>query len=98
MLEISTGHVPKADSEYFFRVRFDLTEKTEWYPAGMPIAWDEIALPWGKRTPAVPAASSAHESFSESGNVIALKAMPLLGSGKTDYQTLNRLAREQVKP
>ncbi len=77
MLEISTGHVPKADSEYFFRVRFDLTEKTEWYPAGMPIAWDEIALPWGKRTPAVPAASSAPASFSESGNVIALKAKDL---------------------
>jgi acyl-[acyl-carrier-protein]-phospholipid O-acyltransferase/long-chain-fatty-acid--[acyl-carrier-protein] ligase len=31
-------------------------------------------------------------------NVIVLKELPLLGSGKTDYQTLNRLAREQVKP
>jgi acyl-[acyl-carrier-protein]-phospholipid O-acyltransferase/long-chain-fatty-acid--[acyl-carrier-protein] ligase len=31
-------------------------------------------------------------------NVIVLAELPLLGSGKTDYQTLNRLAREQVKP
>jgi hypothetical protein len=31
-------------------------------------------------------------------NVIALKELPLLGSGKTDYQALNRMAREQVKP
>jgi acyl-[acyl-carrier-protein]-phospholipid O-acyltransferase/long-chain-fatty-acid--[acyl-carrier-protein] ligase len=31
-------------------------------------------------------------------NVIALAELPLLGSGKTDYQALNRLAREQVKP
>jgi acyl-[acyl-carrier-protein]-phospholipid O-acyltransferase/long-chain-fatty-acid--[acyl-carrier-protein] ligase len=30
--------------------------------------------------------------------VIAMKELPLLGSGKTDYQTLNRMAREQVKP
>jgi acyl-[acyl-carrier-protein]-phospholipid O-acyltransferase/long-chain-fatty-acid--[acyl-carrier-protein] ligase len=31
-------------------------------------------------------------------NVIAVKELPLLGSGKTDYQALNRMAREQVKP
>ena len=31
-------------------------------------------------------------------NVIVLKELPLLGSGKTDYQTLNRMAREQVSP
>jgi acyl-[acyl-carrier-protein]-phospholipid O-acyltransferase / long-chain-fatty-acid--[acyl-carrier-protein] ligase len=30
-------------------------------------------------------------------NVIHLKELPVLGSGKTDYLTLNRLAREQVK-
>jgi len=31
-------------------------------------------------------------------NVIVMPELPVLGSGKTDYVTLNRLAREQVKP
>jgi acyl-[acyl-carrier-protein]-phospholipid O-acyltransferase/long-chain-fatty-acid--[acyl-carrier-protein] ligase len=31
-------------------------------------------------------------------NVIVLKELPLLGSGKTDYQSLNRMAREKVEP
>jgi acyl-[acyl-carrier-protein]-phospholipid O-acyltransferase/long-chain-fatty-acid--[acyl-carrier-protein] ligase len=30
--------------------------------------------------------------------IISLKDLPVLGSGKTDYVTLNRMAREQVKP
>ena len=30
-------------------------------------------------------------------NVISVAELPLLGSGKTDYQTLNRMAHEQVK-
>jgi acyl-[acyl-carrier-protein]-phospholipid O-acyltransferase / long-chain-fatty-acid--[acyl-carrier-protein] ligase len=28
--------------------------------------------------------------------IIELETLPVLGSGKTDYVTLNRLAREQV--
>jgi acyl-[acyl-carrier-protein]-phospholipid O-acyltransferase/long-chain-fatty-acid--[acyl-carrier-protein] ligase len=31
-------------------------------------------------------------------SVITLAELPLLGSGKTDYLTLNRMAIEQVKP
>ena len=30
--------------------------------------------------------------------IIAVKELPVLGSGKTDYVSLNRMAREQVKP
>jgi acyl-[acyl-carrier-protein]-phospholipid O-acyltransferase/long-chain-fatty-acid--[acyl-carrier-protein] ligase len=30
-------------------------------------------------------------------NIVSVKDLPVLGSGKTDYVTLNRLAREQVK-
>ena len=30
-------------------------------------------------------------------NFLSLKELPVLGSGKTDYVTLNRMAREQVK-
>jgi beta-galactosidase len=73
-LEIATGHTPKADSEYFLRIRYDLLEKTDWYPAGMPIAWDEFQLPWGKRSSALPAASDQPAVFSESPQQITLKA------------------------
>jgi acyl-[acyl-carrier-protein]-phospholipid O-acyltransferase/long-chain-fatty-acid--[acyl-carrier-protein] ligase len=31
-------------------------------------------------------------------NIVAVEELPVLGSGKTDYVTLNKLAREQVKP
>jgi beta-galactosidase len=73
-LEIATGHTPKADSEYFFRVRFDQAAANAWHPAGMPIAWDEIPLPWGKRTPPAPAASNAPAGFTEDAAKITLKA------------------------
>ncbi len=74
VVEVATGHTPKDTSEYFFRVRYDLAEKNEWHPAGMPIAWDEIPLPWGKRTAPVPTASDTPASFTEAGNLITLRA------------------------
>jgi beta-galactosidase len=43
----------------------------------MPIAWDEIALPWGKRTAPAPAASEAPASFAEDATAITLKAKDL---------------------
>ncbi len=77
-IEIATGHTPKADSEYFFRVRFDQAAANAWHPAGMPIAWDEIPLPWGKRTPPAPAASAAPAGFTEDAATITLKAKDLV--------------------
>ena len=74
VIEVATGHVPKDTSEYFLRVRYDLTAANEWHPAGMPIAWDEIPLPWGKRTVPVATASASPASFTEEGNLLTLKA------------------------
>jgi acyl-[acyl-carrier-protein]-phospholipid O-acyltransferase / long-chain-fatty-acid--[acyl-carrier-protein] ligase len=31
-------------------------------------------------------------------NVVSLPELPVLASGKTDYVSLNRIAREKVKP
>jgi beta-galactosidase len=52
------------------RLRYDLTEKNAWHPAGMPIAWDEIPLPWAKRAPTPPPASSTNLSFTEDDSAI----------------------------
>ena len=77
LLEVATGYTPLTKSEYFFRVRYDLTEATAWLPAGMPIAWDEIALPWGKRTPTAPTDSDTPASFTEDSSTITLHAKNL---------------------
>ena len=71
---ISTGCTPKATSEYIFRVRFDQIEANAWNPAGMPIAWDEIPLPWGKRATVTPAASNTPASFTENESTITVQA------------------------
>jgi len=74
VVEISTAHAPEQTSEYFLRVRYDLTAPTEWNSGDMPIAWDEIALPWGSRTPPEPLASETPASFTESDAEITLSA------------------------
>ncbi|MCP5548128.1 MAG: DUF4981 domain-containing protein [Akkermansiaceae bacterium] len=71
---IDTKHTPDPKSEYILRVRHDLTEKTAWSPKGMPVAWDEIPLPWGKRTPAAPVSSDAAASFEEKDGAIVVTA------------------------
>lgn len=40
----------------------------------MPVAWDEIPLPWGKRKPALPNASDIAASFSETDALITVNA------------------------
>jgi len=77
VIEVPTGHTPVSTSEYFLRVRYDLTEATAWHPAGMPIAWDEIPLPWGKRTPPAPAASETAASFTEDPSGVTVRAKDL---------------------
>jgi beta-galactosidase len=79
-LTIDTKHRPQADSEYILRVRYDVAEPTPWHGVGMPIAWDEISLPWGKRKvpgfePSVAAASYTEDSASitvKGGDVTAV--------------------------
>ncbi len=74
VIDVATGFTPKPDHEYFFRVRYDLAEKNAWHPAGMPIAWDEIALPWGKRAVPTPSESTAPAKFAETDGAITLDA------------------------
>lgn len=73
-LTVATGQTAAPDSEYFLRVRYDLTEANAWHPAGMPVAWDEIPLPWGKRKSVVPNESESAASFSETDALITVIA------------------------
>ena len=68
---IQTDRVANADAEYFLRVRFDTQEANGGFPAGFPVAWEEIPLPWGKRVPPVLATSESTASFAEeNGSVV----------------------------
>lgn len=73
-IAVATNHTPDPAGEYYFRVRYDLAEANAWHPAGMPIAWDEIALPWGKRQTPKPADGAAPATIAEQGASITLKA------------------------
>ncbi len=75
---IPTGYTPKPGAEYFFRVRYDQTEANAWHPAGMPIAWDEMLLPWGKRAAVLPTASDTPASFTENESTLTLRAKDLI--------------------
>ena len=76
-LEIDTGHQPAPDGEYLFRIRHDEAPGSAWFQPGVPSAWDEFPLDWGRRTvPALPA-SAAQASFTEDSRGITVKAGPL---------------------
>lgn len=76
-ITIPTQFTAKPDKEYILRVRYDLTAANAWNPAGMPVAWDEFPLPWGKRTPPVAGPSTAPASFTEDATSITLRAKDL---------------------
>ncbi len=76
-LAVATGHTPAADGEYLLRVRYDLATANAWHPAGMPVAWDEIPLPWGRRKVVVPAATADAATFSENDTAVTVKAKDL---------------------
>jgi beta-galactosidase len=75
-ITVATGHTPDPDSEYIFRVRYDLAADAEWAPAGMPVAWDEIPLPWGSRKDPGSAAPDTDgiAAFTEDEDAITVKA------------------------
>jgi beta-galactosidase len=71
-LTVPTGVAPDPKAEYLLRLRFDLKAATAWTPAGMPVAWEEIELPWGTRTPATPRAAEGEATFSESPESVTI--------------------------
>jgi beta-galactosidase len=79
-LVVATGHQADPDSEYMFRVRYDLATATPWHPAGMPVAWDEMALPWGKRAPVSLPQGATPAGFEETPDAIIVRAGDLTAS------------------
>jgi beta-galactosidase len=94
LVTVATGVTPAPDSEYVLLLRFEPIAATPWHPAGTPVAWEEIPLPWGKRTPPAPVAAdgkaivledAGHVTLS-GGKVIAVidKKSGMLSSWKTE--------------
>ncbi|MCX6875524.1 MAG: DUF4981 domain-containing protein [Verrucomicrobia bacterium] len=73
-LSIATNCVADPQSEYILRVRYDLANDTGWQPKGLPIAWDELPLPWGVRTPPALEKSVTAASFAETAGRITVTA------------------------
>ncbi len=73
-ISVPTGHTPDPHAEYHFRIRYDLAEATPALPAGWPVAWDEIALPWGKRQAPRPAEGAAPATLAEDDGSLTLQA------------------------
>lgn len=70
---IATNHRPTPAAEYLLRVRFDLAADTDWAAAGHPIAWGEVSLPWGRRTPTQPASASGTCDVTEGADRVTVR-------------------------
>ena len=73
-LTVPTSATPAPGSEYVFRVRFDQKGETAWQAAGMPVAWDELPLPWGKRSVPAPASEEGKAVITEAADGVTLSA------------------------
>lgn len=71
---IATKATPDPKAEFILRVRYDLKDDNAWYPAGMPIAWEELPLSWGKRQAPSPQQTEAKTTFTTEGNLIRIIA------------------------
>ena len=74
VVDVSLTEKKDPQAEYFFRVRYDLLEANAWHPAGMPIAWEEIPLPWGKLIPVTLSEPVKEAGFTENDSQVELKA------------------------
>ncbi|MDP4720492.1 MAG: DUF4981 domain-containing protein, partial [Akkermansiaceae bacterium] len=72
-ITIPTDVTPEKGSEYLIRFRFDQTAASPLVPAGFPIAWDEIALPWGERTAPTPEKADGTVTFTENDESVTVK-------------------------
>lgn len=73
-LSIPAARPADAKGDFILRVRYDLKSATPWSPAGMPIGWEEFALPWGKYTPSVRPPAPAPATFQEDPKSITVTA------------------------
>jgi len=75
LASIPTERIAYPDAEYFLRIRFDTEEANGGFPAGFPVAWDEIPVPWGKRMPPEMASNpEATASFADDNGSIVVTA------------------------
>ena len=98
-IELPLETSPKEGHEYFLLVRHQLAEATEWSPAGTTVAWDELALPWGERTPPAPAASDQAASFTRSDKAVTITAGDLtavIGTASGYLESLVTGGQEQL--
>lgn len=100
IVEVATGHEPDAGGEYIFRVRYDQAAANAWHPAGMPIAWDEMPLPWGQRKSVALAESELGAEFSETDAEITIRGgdhVAVIGKSKGYLTSLKVKDRELLR-